>query len=126
MVIGVFIFKFIKYYFDGNDYVIEVEFEGILRKVVYRMLGSGFFQIDYVYFFGNSIYDFFGVSFDYFEDQVIGVKYLGRGFYCVWKNCRKGLQFGVWEKVYNNMVIGESWDYFEFKGYYDEVYWVEI
>ncbi len=125
-VIGASTFKSIKHYSDGNDYVIEAEFEGILRKVVYRMLGSGLLQIDYAYLPGNSTYDFLGVSFDYPEDQVTGVKYLGRGPYRVWKNRRKGLQFGVWEKAYNNTVTGESWDYPEFKGYHDEVYWAEI
>lgn len=90
------------------------------------MLGSGLLQIDYAYLPGNSTYDFLGVSFDYPEDQVTGVKYLGRGPYRVWKNRRKGLQFGLWEKAYNNTVTGETWDYPEFKGYHDEVYWAEI
>lgn len=111
---------------EGDDYLVEAKFEGVLQQVTYRMLGSGLLKIDYAYLPEKGMYPFVGVSFDYPEDQVTGVRYLGRGPYRVWKNRRKGLPFGVWEKEYNHTVTGETWEYPEFKGYHDEVYWAEI
>ncbi len=52
-----------------------------------------------------------GITFQYPEEKITGMKWLGRGPYRVWKNRLKGMQFGVWEKAYNNTVTGESWNY---------------
>jgi hypothetical protein len=54
------------------------------------------------------------------------MKWLGQGPYRVWKNRLKGMQFGVWEKAYNNTVTGERWNYPEFKGYHAALYWVQV
>ena len=54
------------------------------------------------------------------------MKWLGRGPYRVWKNRLKGLQWGVWEKAYNNTITGESWNYPEFKGWHSDIYWVKL
>ncbi|BCM92643.1 beta-galactosidase [Abditibacteriota bacterium] len=70
--------------------------------------------------------DFMGISFNYPETKISGMKWLGRGPYRVWKNRLKGQRFGVWHKDYNNSISGETWDYPEFKGYHAEVNWVVI
>ncbi|GAA4312998.1 glycoside hydrolase family 2 protein [Compostibacter hankyongensis] len=70
--------------------------------------------------------DFMGITFDYPEGKIAGMRWLGRGPYHVWKNRLKGLQFGVWDKAYNPAVTGESWQYPEFKGNHSELYWVNI
>ncbi len=70
--------------------------------------------------------DFMGISFNYPEDKITGMKWLGRGPYRVWKNRLKGQKFGVWHKDYNNAITGETWGYPEFKGYHSEVNWVVI
>jgi hypothetical protein len=70
--------------------------------------------------------DFMGVTFDYPEEKITGMKWLGRGPYRVWKNRLRGQKFGVWQKAYNNSITGETWGYPEFKGYYSEVKWVVI
>lgn len=70
---------------------------------------------------------FSGITFDYPEDQVAGMRWLGNGPYRVYKNRMKGASFGLWEKAYNNTVTGESgFVYPEFKGYHAETYWAEI
>ena len=49
-----------------------------------------------------------------------------RGPYRVWKNRTKGTTFDVWQKAYNSTETGVSWDYPEFKGYHDDLYWAVI
>jgi len=70
--------------------------------------------------------DYMGITFDYPEDKITGMKWRGRGPYRVWKNRLKGQLFGVWHKAYNNTITGESWNYPEFKGYHAEVNWVVV
>lgn len=70
---------------------------------------------------------FAGITFDFPEEQVTGMKWLGNGPYRVYKNRMKGVGFGLWEKAYNNTVTGESgFEYPEFKGYHANLYWVEV
>jgi hypothetical protein len=71
--------------------------------------------------------DFMGITFNYPEEKIQGMQWLGRGPYHVWKNRLKGLQWGIWEKVYNNTITGErGWQYPEFKGNHAAVNWVTI
>ncbi|MFV0565984.1 MAG: glycoside hydrolase family 2 TIM barrel-domain containing protein [Flavobacteriaceae bacterium] len=63
----------------------------------------------------------FGITFEYPEEGVESIKWLGNGPYHVWKNRIKGTTFGLWEKDYNNTITGESFEnlvYPEFKGYH--------
>ncbi|MFD0990128.1 glycoside hydrolase family 2 TIM barrel-domain containing protein [Mariniflexile jejuense] len=63
----------------------------------------------------------FGLTFNFPEDGVEGMKWLGNGPYHVWKNRIKGTTFGLWEKDYNTTITGESFEnlvYPEFKGYH--------
>ncbi|MFK7833896.1 MAG: glycoside hydrolase family 2 TIM barrel-domain containing protein [Winogradskyella sp.] len=95
-----------------NDGKLKVEF--VFLKNAGR--NNGF---DGAFFEGNI--NLFGVTFDFPEDGVKGMKWLGNGPYHVWKNRQKGTTFGLWEKDYNQTVTGESFDnlvYPEFKGYH--------
>jgi hypothetical protein len=69
---------------------------------------------------------FTGITFNYPEKMIKGMKWLGRGPYHVWKNRLKGQQLAVWQKNYNNTITGESWNYPEFKGWHSELYWVTL
>lgn len=71
----------------------------------------------------------FGISFDYPEEGVEGIRWFGRGPYRVWKNRIPGTNYGVWEKEYNNTITGESFEnliYPEFKGYHAHLFWANI
>jgi hypothetical protein len=72
---------------------------------------------------------FLGVTFDFPEEQVRSMQWLGNGPYRVWKNRIHGTTFGLWEKAYNNTVTGESFNeliYPEFKGYHAGINWVRF
>jgi hypothetical protein len=66
------------------------------------------------------------VTFDYPEEQVTGLRWLGRGPYRVWKNRIAGPQCGVWRKTYNDTRTGADWDYPELKGHHANLYWAVL
>ncbi|SDM17928.1 Beta-galactosidase/beta-glucuronidase [Catalinimonas alkaloidigena] len=114
---------------DGSDYVVEAQYdqESNLRYLVWRLLPSGWLRLDYTYHYrGGETHPYLGVSFHYPEDQVTGVRWLGRGPYRVWKNRMKGVAFGTWQKAYNDAVTGNVWDYPEFKGFHADLYWATL
>ena len=120
------VFKEVKNYVSGNNYIIEVNYSGRPEcHVKWTMHPGGWLQLDYDYKPGSPS-EMFGVTFSYPEDQVIGAVLMANGPYRVWKNRLKGTQFGVYDKKYNNTVTGESWDYPEFKGYYSNFYSVQV
>ncbi len=110
---------------DGR-YIVEADYDGEATMHVRWTFAWGKpVQLQYTYK-QNGDADFHGISFNYPEDKVTGIKWLGRGPYKVWKNRLRGQQFGVWHKDYNNGITGESWKYPEFKGYHQDVNWITI
>jgi hypothetical protein len=108
-----------------NDLRIEVTYEND-DYAKWTIDGNGLVDLEVAYEpTGGS--QFAGITFDFPEDNVAGLKWLGNGPYRVYKNRMKGVNFGLWEKAYNNTITGESgFIYPEFKGYHSEVYWAEI
>ena len=82
-------------------------------------------QLDY-FFNINHEAAFMGITFNYPEEKITGMQWLGRGPYHVWKNRLPGLQLGAWQKAYNNTITGENWNYPEFKGWHAQVYWATV
>jgi len=111
----------------GDDYVVLAEYDGALKRIEWRLRSDGWLQLDYAYQMpADTLTDYLGVSFDYPEKAVKGVKWLGKGPYRVWKNRTKGVEFNVWQKDYNDTVTGMSWDYPEFKGFHHNVHWARL
>jgi len=118
-------------HYERNDSIfVEMSYKGALKKVQYIMTSNGLLTLNYAYSVYNSnpsnTFEYLGINFDFPEEKITGVKYMGRGPYRVWKNRMQGNTFGVWKKKYNNTITGESWDYPEFKGYYRDFNWVVI
>lgn len=94
-------------------------------QITIGLLPSGWIEVDYQFDVGG-YHDHIGVTFNYPEEKVKGVRWLGNGPYRVWKNRLKGVRFNIWEKEYNNTVTGESWIYPEFKGFHSNVYAADL
>ncbi|MDP9080220.1 MAG: glycoside hydrolase family 2 [Bacteroidota bacterium] len=110
----------------GDQYIVEADYVGAASLHVRWTFAPGRnVQLEYQYTQSGDA-DFMGITFNYPEEKITGMKWLGRGPYRVWKNRLKGQQFGVWHKAYNNSITGETWGYPEFKGYHAEVNWVVI
>lgn len=115
----------IKNYSDGDNYVVECSYNGELKKAKWTLLGTGWLKLEVIYRTPNQN-KFMGISFEYPENQVTGIRWMGFGPYRVWKNRMKGNSLNVWSKAYNNTITGESWEYPEFKGYHRNFNWVTI
>jgi hypothetical protein len=114
-----------KHYRLGNQYIVEPSYQDDSLKVKWVFENNRLPKLEYSYTTKDTA-NFMGITFNYPESKIIGMKYLGRGPYRVWKNRLKGQQLGVWEKAYNNTVTGESWNYPEFKGWHSDLYWVRL
>lgn len=129
---------------EENDALFVVKYKGGVDSIIWRMTPDGLLNMNAVLLnsengkrFGGPFVDEggaknLGLTFSYPEEQVSGMRWLGRGPYRVWKNRVKGTQFGLHYKDYNNTITGEYGDgaspiiYPEFKGYHADVYWAEI
>ncbi|MCC8188598.1 MAG: glycoside hydrolase family 2 [Bacteroides sp.] len=74
-------------------------------------------RLDYSFEVSGEV-DYIGIGFDYPEEKIRSMEWIGRGPYRVWKNRLQGMEFGAWSKAYNNAITGEVWEYPEFKGYH--------
>ncbi|CAN5361187.1 glycoside hydrolase family 2 [soil metagenome] len=109
----------------GNAYTIQPMYKGDSLKVTWTFQPGQLPKLEYSYITQDTV-DYMGITFNYPEENINGMKWLGRGPYRVWKNRLKGEQFGVWQKDYNNTITGESYKYPEFKGWHSEVNWVTV
>ncbi|CAN5641084.1 glycoside hydrolase family 2 [soil metagenome] len=116
----------LKYYKQGDAMIFEPSYKAESSFNVKWIFQSGKLpKLEYRYSMKGAA-DFMGITFNFPEDQVNGMRWMGNGPYRVWKNRLKGQQFGVWQKQYNNTITGESWNYPEFKGWHSNMFWVTI
>ena len=118
-------FKSLEHFREADNYKVVMNYEGDMEKAVFTIYPSGWLELDYDYLIQGR-HDFMGINFDYPQEKVNGVKWLGNGPYRVWKNRLKGVELNVWQKDYNNSVTGESWNYPEFKGFHSNLYWAVL
>ena len=130
-----------KHRMEGNDAVMVMKYSGAADSIVWRMTNDGMLCMDAVIlnrknggrfngkFFDDNVRDL-GFSFSYPENQVKGMRWLGKGPYRVWRNRQRGTTYGVWQKDYNNTITGEPVNnqliYPEFKGFHANTYWATI
>jgi len=115
----------LRHYQQGDAYIVEPSY-GEKKFYVKWIFKTGQLpKLEYSYS-QRGASDFMGITFNFPEEKINGMQWMGRGPYRVWKNRMKGQQLGVWNKAYNNTVTGESWNYPEFKGWHSELYWVKL
>lgn len=111
-------FKELGCYRDGETIIVEPRFADS-QWIRWVFTPGEDPRIDYS-FSVNGETDYIGIGFDYPEDKILAMEWIGKGPYRVWKNRLEGCDFGHHRKDYNNSVTGESWDYPEFKGYHSD------
>jgi hypothetical protein len=123
------VFKKLAHRFENDTLLIETEFEenSILKQCLWTIYPSGWMRLDITYSPEIERHDLLGISFDYPEELVQGIEWMGDGPYRVWKNRMRGNNLGVWLKDYNNTITGQSeFIYPEFKGYHSRMYWLKV
>jgi hypothetical protein len=115
----------LKSYKQGDQLIVEPTYKDDSLKVKWIFQSGSLPKLEYSYTTKDTA-DYMGITFNYPEDKIRGMKWMGRGPYHVWKNRLKGPQFGIWEKAYNNTITGENWNYPEFKGWHGELNWVKL
>ncbi len=98
-------------------------------EVNYSIHGE-WLKIDYSYRPKGS-YPFFGVGFNYPEQKVEGIRWLGHGPDRVWKNRLAGMELGLWSKKHKKYpgrvaIHGYHWHKPKFNGYYADLYWAVL
>lgn len=118
----------IRHYAVDGDYLLEYHYtkNSTIKKIQFVLKADGVLKVHVEYFPEDGYYEYIGVGFNYPEEKVTGVTWVGDGPYRVWKNRLKGAKFGLWQKAYNNTITGESWEYPEFKGYHANMRWAKI
>jgi hypothetical protein len=118
---------------EGNDLVMSASFDGPLKSLIYRLTPNGWLSIDYDYSVRGP-QEYFGVGFDCPEADVKGMRYLGEGPIPVYKDRLAGGTLDVWNRPYNNTIVGDPddlkpgqhFDYPIFKGLYSSVRWLQF
>jgi hypothetical protein len=118
---------------DGSDLLVTASFNGPLQSMVYRLRPDGWLTVNYVYAVTGP-HEYFGVGFDYPEDNLSGIRFLGEGPSPVYQNRLAGGILDVWQRAYNNTIVGdpddlkpgEHFTYPVFKGYYAGMRWLEL
>ena len=118
---------------EGDDLMVMAKFSGPMVTIDYRLKPNGWLGIEYVYEVTGA-QEYFGVGFDYPEARVHGVRYLGDGPSTVYQNRLAGGTLNVWDKAYNDTMVGdpddlkpgEHFNYPVFKGFYEGVRWLQL
>ena len=124
--------KSFRHFAGKNGYEVEARYEGEGSYFTAHWLFAPNQPAELTYQYSQrGDVDFMGLTFNYPEATITGMKWLGRGPYRVWKNRLKGMKYGVWHKDYNDAVTGDDlqpneFQYPEFKGYHADLKWVVI
>lgn len=110
-----------------NVHTVEVTYKGENYLWVRWTLKTGDLpKMEYQYSIAKGPSDYVGINFKYPEEKIVGMKWMGRGPWQVWKNRLKGQQIGIWEKSNRVSATGEPPKNAEFKGWHSEIYWIQF
>jgi hypothetical protein len=110
---------------ENGAVVLEACYDGFLRKASWRLDGSGTVRLDYEYAY-EGVVDLIGVGFQFPENHVQSLRWLGKGPYRSWQNRTHGTTLDVWRNAYNDVIPGESFGYPEFKGFFQAWRWARF
>jgi hypothetical protein len=113
----------LKHWRQQDNIFVEAKYKGGLNYAKWKVYPSGWIRMDYEYELEGR-FDLMGVAFDYPENKMKKMKWVGRGPYRVWKNRTKGGLLDIWSNDYKDHTPGVTWNFPEFRGYYTGWHWV--
>lgn len=112
--------------FDGVDYLVTMNnVTSASDGFRWRIKPDGWVKLEYRYTLTGA-QKWLGVTFDYPEANVTGMRWLGQGPYRVWKNRPEGQELAVHYKSANTAITGYQWGYPEFRGYHGQLHWAQL
>jgi hypothetical protein len=112
--------------FDGADYLVTMnDVTTASDGFQWRIRPDGWARLSYRYTITGA-QKWLGITFDYPEADVTGLRWLGQGPYRVWKNRLEGQEIGVYRKAANATDTGRQWGYPEFRGYHGQLHWAQL
>jgi len=108
---------------QADSVVVNATYTGALSHVQWHIQSNGWIKLSYEYNLKGE-QAVMGVQFDYPEQNMKAMTWLGQGPFRVYKNRLKGGQLDVWRNTYKDHQPGVTWDFPEFRGYYQDWYWV--
>jgi Beta-galactosidase/beta-glucuronidase len=110
---------------EGENLVMEAKYFGAMNSVKWTLSPDGKLRLDYQYGY-DGVVELMGVKFDYPEENMQAIRWLGKGPYRVWQNRLHGTTLDVYDNTYNDPIPGESFTYPEFKGYFNDWRWANF
>lgn len=111
---------------EDNFVRLEMNYSGDIKSLIWTMYSSGWLALQYEYFVSEPQM-FTGISFNFPESDIISSKWLGKGPAHVWKNRLQGGKLDVYNRLYNNSLPADNGNrQTQFKGYFDDVCWMEF
>jgi len=102
---------------------VKTSCKGDMNYALWTFYPTGWVELEYEFDLKGRYY-LFGVSFDYPQHKMQGMRWCGRGPFRAWKNRLQGGRLDVFSNNYKDNMPGRTWDYPEFKGYYLDWRWV--
>jgi hypothetical protein len=96
-----------------------------LNHFRWTLSGDGSLRLDYDYALDGK-FSYHGITFDFPEDQMKSLRWLGEGPYRVWQNRLRGTRLDVHENAYNDIQPGYEWGFPEFQGYFSGMRWANL
>lgn len=109
----------------GDGVVLQVTYTGDMNSVLWTIHPTGWVLLEYQYQLEGAR-DAFGIGFEYPQERVKGVRWLGRGPYRVWKNRTRGGVLDVHRNTDKSHTPGLTWEFPEFEGYYRDWHWAVL
>jgi hypothetical protein len=113
-----------KHFRKEHDVFVETRYDNGLNAK-WKVYPSGWVRLEYAYALEGE-FDLMGISLDYPEDKMRSMTWVGRGPYRVWKNRTQGGRLGVWQNDYKDHTPGKTWDFPEFRGFYQDWQWAKF
>jgi len=110
---------------SDSSLVLNVDGHPDFRRMEWTVYGSGWLKLDYEYEITGPV-DYLGISFNYPEERMQEMTWLGKGPYRVWKNRMKGGTLDAWSNASRSFKVNTAWEYPEFPGYYADFRWVDF
>ncbi len=111
---------------EKDDYFeIQANYHGALKGITWKIYSDGTAEMSYQYQYCGVV-ELMGIKFDYPEENMKSIQWLGMGPYRVWQNRLRGTTLGIWENDYNDPIPAESFNYPEFKGYFRNWHWANF